>query len=118
MTSERGLAGGFNTNIVKLARTEIKRLRDAGKQVKILTIGKKISPVNHVTDDDPPTLIIHGDADKLVPIQQAELIIDKLKQANVPCELVVKPGAAHGWAGMDKDIVTLADWFDKHLQKK
>ena len=41
MTSERGLAGGFNTNIVKLARTEIKRLRDAGKQVKILTIGKK-----------------------------------------------------------------------------
>ena len=41
MTSERGLAGGFNTNIVKLARTEIKRLRDAGKTVKILTIGKK-----------------------------------------------------------------------------
>lgn len=41
MTSERGLCGGFNTNIVKLARTEIKRLRDAGKTVKILTIGKK-----------------------------------------------------------------------------
>jgi len=41
MTSERGLAGGFNNNIVKLARTEIKRLRDAGKTVKILTIGKK-----------------------------------------------------------------------------
>jgi F-type H+-transporting ATPase subunit gamma len=41
MTSERGLCGGFNTNIVKLARAEIKRLRDAGKTVKILTIGKK-----------------------------------------------------------------------------
>jgi F-type H+-transporting ATPase subunit gamma len=41
MTSERGLCGGFNTNIVKLARAEIKRLRDAGKQVKILTVGKK-----------------------------------------------------------------------------
>lgn len=41
MTSERGLAGGFNTNIVKLARTEIRRLQAAGKSVKILTIGKK-----------------------------------------------------------------------------
>jgi len=41
MTSERGLAGGFNTNIVKLARTEIRRLQAAGKTVRILTIGKK-----------------------------------------------------------------------------
>ncbi|MBS0205168.1 MAG: alpha/beta hydrolase [Planctomycetes bacterium] len=84
---------------------------------KIQAIGKSISPVNHATADDPPTLIIHGDADKLVPIQQAELIIEKLKGAGVTAELVVKKGAAHGWPGMDKDIVTLADWFDKHLQK-
>jgi len=41
MTSERGLCGGFNTNIVKLARAEIRRLQQAGKTVKILTVGKK-----------------------------------------------------------------------------
>src|SRR5262245_1119216 len=41
MTSERGLCGGFNTNLVKLARAEINRLRSAGKTVKILTVGKK-----------------------------------------------------------------------------
>jgi F-type H+-transporting ATPase subunit gamma len=41
LTAERGLCGGFNTNIVKLARAEIRRLREAGKTVKILTIGKK-----------------------------------------------------------------------------
>jgi F-type H+-transporting ATPase subunit gamma len=41
LTSERGLCGGFNSNIVKLARAEIRRLRSAGKTVKILTIGKK-----------------------------------------------------------------------------
>jgi acetyl esterase/lipase len=87
-------------------------------QDKRLEIGKQISPVYHVSSDDAPTLIIHGDADKLVPIQQAELIIDKLKEVNVPCELVVKPGAAHGWANMGNDIPTLADWFDKHLAKK
>ncbi len=41
MTSERGLCGGFNTNIVKLARAEIRRLQQAGKTVKIVTVGKK-----------------------------------------------------------------------------
>ena len=52
------------------------------------TIGKQISPVYHVTKDSAPALIIHGDADKLVPIQQAELIGAKYKENNVPCELV------------------------------
>ena len=82
---------------------------------RILTIGRSISPVNHVSNDDPPTLIIHGDADLLVPIQQAELILDKLKAEGVPTELVVKKGLAHGWPEMGKDAVTLADWFDEHL---
>lgn len=41
MTSERGLAGGFNSNIVKLARNRANELLAAGKTVKILTVGKK-----------------------------------------------------------------------------
>jgi F-type H+-transporting ATPase subunit gamma len=41
LTSERGLCGGFNTNIVKLAKARIEALRGAGKTVKILTVGKK-----------------------------------------------------------------------------
>jgi len=81
-------------------------------------VGKQISPVYHVTKNSAPSLIIHGDADKLVPIQQAELIIARFKENNVPCELVVKPGKAHGWAGIDKDITIFADWFDKHLAKR
>ena len=40
-TSERGLCGGFNTQIVRLARERIAALQAAGKTVKILTIGKK-----------------------------------------------------------------------------
>ena len=41
MTAERGLCGGFNANIAKLARTKIAELQAAGKTVKILTVGKK-----------------------------------------------------------------------------
>ena len=54
----------------------------------------------------------------MVPIQQAEIVIAKLKEEKVPCELVVKPGAGHGWPDFIKDIAILADWFDKHLAKK
>ena len=79
---------------------------------------KAVSPVYHVTKDSAPALVIHGDADKLVPIQQAELIAAKYKEAGVPFELVVKKGAGHGWKGTDQDVKTLADWFDKHLLEK
>ncbi|MFN4191688.1 MAG: F0F1 ATP synthase subunit gamma [Tabrizicola sp.] len=41
MTSERGLCGGFNSSIVKLARLRANELVAAGKTVKILTVGKK-----------------------------------------------------------------------------
>lgn len=41
MTAERGLCGGFNGNIAKLARAEAEKLKEAGKTVKIITVGKK-----------------------------------------------------------------------------
>ncbi|WP_424831315.1 F0F1 ATP synthase subunit gamma [Ruegeria sp.] len=41
MTAERGLCGGFNANIAKLARAKADELRGKGKTVKVLTVGKK-----------------------------------------------------------------------------
>jgi F-type H+-transporting ATPase subunit gamma len=41
MTAERGLCGGFNSNIAKLARAKAEELKAAGKTVKVLTVGKK-----------------------------------------------------------------------------
>ncbi|MCV3270619.1 F0F1 ATP synthase subunit gamma [Roseobacter sinensis] len=41
MTSERGLCGGFNSNIAKLAKSHATKLQAEGKEVKILTVGKK-----------------------------------------------------------------------------
>ncbi|MCS6864508.1 MAG: alpha/beta hydrolase [Gemmataceae bacterium] len=79
-------------------------------------IGREISPVYHVSKDSAPALIIHGDADRLVPIQQAERIIAKFQEHQVPCELIVKKGAGHGWKGLDQDMKIIADWFDKYLK--
>ncbi|MFM8221035.1 MAG: alpha/beta hydrolase fold domain-containing protein [Planctomycetaceae bacterium] len=82
---------------------------------RVREIGRQISPVYHITPDDPPMLIVHGDADKLVPIQQAQRMVELCREAKVSCELVVKPNAAHGWPDLPKDLVLFADWFDRHL---
>jgi len=78
-------------------------------------IGEEVSPIMHVTKGSAPTLIIHGDQDKLVPIEQSKSVIAKYSECGVECELVVKQGKGHGWFGIDKDLPTLADWFDKHI---
>jgi len=80
-----------------------------------LQIARDISPVTHVTPDDPPILIIHGDADKLVPLQQAQVIVKVLKQNGVPARLVVKAGGGHGWQDWIADESLIADWLDRHL---
>lgn len=79
-------------------------------------LGKEISPINFVTKDSAPALIIHGDADKLVPIYQAEIFAKKCTEAGALCKVIPKPGADHGWKGMEQDIATCAEWFDDHLR--
>jgi acetyl esterase/lipase len=77
-----------------------------------------ISPIYYVTPNAPPTLLIHGDRDPIVPLQQSQIMMNKLKECKVPCELMVHKGGAHGWDGIDKDLVPVCDWFDKFLIKK
>jgi acetyl esterase/lipase len=97
-------------------------VKDEGQ---ILKIGRQISPAYHVSRDAPPALLFHGDADKVVPIQQSELLVRKFKETGVQAKLVVKPGVGHAyglvmglghsWPNLPKDLALIADWFDKHL---
>lgn len=80
------------------------------------TIGRAISPAHHVTKETPPTLIIHGDADKLVPIQQAELFVKAADKVGATAKLVRREGQGHGWKDLPKDLSLFADWFDQHLK--
>lgn len=79
--------------------------------------GREISPVYFVTSNLPPTLIIHGDADKLVPYQQSEMFVQRAQVAGAKTvKLIRMPDKGHGWPDMVKDMETMADWFDKHLR--
>ena len=75
------------------------------------------SPLVHVTPDDPPTLLIHGDQDTLVPLSHSENILAAYKEKNVPAELIVIEGAGHGFRGDDAKRASdaLVAWFEKHL---
>jgi acetyl esterase/lipase len=79
-------------------------------------LGKRISPLNFVTSNMPPTLVIHGDADKLVPIYQAKIFKKRCQEVQAPFKLIVREGKDHGWPGIEKDIAVFADWFDEYLR--
>jgi acetyl esterase/lipase len=78
--------------------------------------GKQISPIYTVTSNLPPTFIIHGDADKLVPIQQAESFVEAARKQGATAKLVVKKGAGHGWKDWVADLDLCAQWFDEQLR--
>jgi acetyl esterase/lipase len=79
----------------------------------------KANPIEFVTKDDPPVLILHGDMDPLVPLAQSEILLEALKKAEVPAELVVIKGGGHGGAGFGtpENVEKIVKFFDKHLKK-
>jgi len=59
------------------------------------------SPLHYVTSAAAPTLMLHGDQDRLVPIEQAYLLREKFLELGVTHKLIVYPGQGHGWLGDD-----------------
>ena len=91
-------------------------LTEAGRE----QLGREISPINYVTKKLPPTLIIHGDQDEVVPLQQSESFVKKATDAGAKnVELIVRAGKGHGWGDFwksEEDLNAFADWFDRHLK--
>lgn len=78
------------------------------------------SPLYWVTPNAVPTLCIHGTEDKYVHVEQAEMLVEKLKGASVEVELIKLEGAGHGFKGKDAETAEKAmiAYFDKMLKKK
>jgi acetyl esterase/lipase len=57
------------------------------------------SPVTYITADDPPFLLLHGDNDGVVPVEQSEIFHAKLIEAGVPATLIVVHEGNHGLQG-------------------
>jgi dipeptidyl aminopeptidase/acylaminoacyl peptidase len=83
---------------------------------EVIRMLQEYSPVTHVTAGDPPTMLVHGDQDKAVPVQQSRRLIERLNGANVPARLVVRQGVGHAYPGWEADAALIAEWFDTHLR--
>ncbi len=81
-------------------------------------LGASVSPIVHVSSDDPPTLLIHGDADALVDLNNSQLIHSAFAREGVETDLVIIEGAGHGFQTPEDQALAseaLVAWFEKHL---
>lgn len=80
-----------------------------------------VSPLLAVTPDDAPVLMIHGDQDKLVPVEHSRNILPKFEEQGIPSKLLVIEGAGHGYSPAQNEqqvIPAMQGWFREHLQKR
>jgi acetyl esterase/lipase len=77
------------------------------------------SPIVHVSSDDPPTLLIHGDKDDLVPVNNSHVIHEAFRKNNVKTQLIIIEGAGHGFRGEDakRASAAMVSWFEQTLLK-
>jgi acetyl esterase/lipase len=96
-----------------------------GDSAQSMALYGAASPVTLIGAHAPPTLLIHGDADKVVPFEQSVAMQTALRAAGVPARLVTVPRGEHGadfgggthpdWPNYYAETVA---WFDKYLRNK
>jgi len=109
----KGVNALANPRFQKFLPAFVNSTKDTAELVKV---AGEVSPIKYVTASMPPTLIISGSGDRLVPFQQSKLMIEKLNELKVPCRLEVKEGKDHGWDGMEEDYKYVIEWFEKYLK--
>jgi len=75
-----------------------------------------ISPIYFATAQSPPLLLIHGDRDKTVPLQQSKVMQEKYEELGLPVKLIVESGGGHSyWPGIAEEYEEVWKWFDEYL---
>jgi acetyl esterase/lipase len=89
----------------------------AGKsQAELQEMARAISPVHRVGKPALPFLLIHGDADQVVPLSHSQKLVKAIQDAGGSAELIVKQGGGHPWLTLPIEVALMADWFDKKLK--
>jgi acetyl esterase/lipase len=79
----------------------------------------RANPITYVSRDDPPFLMVHGDRDPLVPLNQSELLYDALKKAGVDAQFLPIAGQGHGFTGPDRERINarVLEFLNNHLRR-
>jgi acetyl esterase/lipase len=65
---------------------------------------REMSPVNYLTKDSPPLLMIQGDKDTTIPVKQAYRMQEALTTIDAPVEIMIIKNAGHNWRSVDAPI--------------
>ena len=71
-------------------------------------------PLKNVSPSFPPTVLLHGDADNLVPFEQAVMMAKELEKHNVPHELIKVKGGNHGLTNLKPEDI--AGSYDRTVE--
>ncbi len=83
---------------------------------EIQVMARAISPLHRVNKPTVPFLLIHGDADEVVPLSHSKKLVDAIQGEGGSAELIIKAGGGHPWLTIPNEVAIMADWFDKHLK--
>jgi acetyl esterase/lipase len=101
-----------------LSRWGTQRIRQAFAAMRLTDAeAAEYSPIRFVSPGAAPSLIVHGDADIVVPIVEGETMHWALTKAGVPASFIRIEGAGHGFEGADLERASAAtvQWFERHL---
>ena len=76
---------------------------DSGPMDKLARY-REISPVNYLSKDSPPLLMIQGDKDTTIPVKHAHYMKQKADALKAPVEIMIVRNAGHNWRKVDADI--------------
>lgn len=115
-TSEEDLRKGWDTDVVKFDDKVLFHLdlryyiRSRKRLFNVLfredeyasreeweTYVRKWNPIDHLTKDFPPTVILHGTGDTMVPVEESRRVAEKLRGLGVEVKIVEEEGQQHAW---------------------
>jgi acetyl esterase/lipase len=88
-----------------------------GQPDDLPAVARLASPVFHVDRDDPPLLLLHGDQDPQMPINQSHELCGAYKKAGAPVQFEVVRGAAHGGPAFydSERLAIVRDFLNRHF---
>jgi len=101
-----------------LARWATPQIRRAFAAMRLTDAeAAEYSPIRFVSAGDAPSLIVHGDADRIVPTVEGETMYAALTKAGVPASFLRIAGAGHGFEGADlaRANAAMVQWFERHI---
>jgi acetyl esterase len=110
-------------NVRAIPESVRQMVRAAGMEELILGYLREMSPIEHIGPGLPPFLLIHGTADTVVPYDQSERMLHKLRAVGNRAELITVTGGGHGLRGWERSREhasyrqAMLDWLQRALNE-